>query len=77
MAASDGAKAVELYRKHGDEIDVVVMDLGLPKVTGWEAIQIMKDQNPAVKVIVTTGYLKPEVKSELLGPEVKAPSLPM
>lgn len=72
LAALDGAKAVELYRQHKDEIDIVVMDLGLPKVTGWEVIRTMKEQNPGVKVIITTGYLQQELKSELLGSEVKA-----
>ena len=66
------AKAVELYRQHKDEIDIVVIDLGLPEVTGWEVIRTMKEQDPGVKVIITTGYLQPELKSELLGSEVKA-----
>ena len=72
LAALDGAKALELYRQHKDEIDIVVIDLGLPEVTGWEVIRTMKEQNPGVKVIITTGYLQPELKSELLGSEVKA-----
>ena len=31
----------------------------------------MKKHNPEVKIIVTTGYLEPESKSELLAAEVK------
>ena len=44
------AKAVELYRQHKDEIDIVVIDLGLPEVTGWEVIRTMKEQDPGVKL---------------------------
>lgn len=72
LGALDGAAAIELYGEHKAEIDVVVMDLGLPKVTGWEVIRIMKEQNGDLKVIITTGYLEPELKSGPLGSEVKA-----
>jgi DNA-binding response OmpR family regulator len=72
LGALDGAAAIELYGEHKAEIDIVVMDLGLPKVTGWEVIRIMKEQNGDLKVIIATGYLEPELKSGSLGSEVKA-----
>lgn len=71
LAAVDGAEAIDLYQRHGHEIDLVLMDLGLPKITGSEVIRMMKDQNPGVKIIVTTGYLEPELKLKLLSAEVK------
>ena len=36
-----------------------------PKVNGRDVIRFMKERSPGVKVIVTTGYLEPEWKSEL------------
>ena len=36
-----------------------------PKVNGRDVIRFMKERSPGVKVIVTTGYLDPEWKSEL------------
>ncbi|HUC98440.1 MAG TPA: MASE1 domain-containing protein, partial [Candidatus Polarisedimenticolaceae bacterium] len=71
LAAKDGAEAIDVYERHRNEIDVVVTDLGLPKISGSEVIREMKKQNPEVKIIVTTGYLEPESKSELLAAEVK------
>ncbi len=71
LMAMDGAEAIDLYQRHGHEIDIVLMDLGLPKVTGYEVIRAMKKQNPGVNIIVTTGYIEPELKSELFGAGVK------
>jgi PAS domain S-box-containing protein len=71
LAAMDGAEAIDLYRRHQDDIDVVLMDLGLPKVTGSEVIRVIKEQNPSAKIIVTTGYLEPELKSALFEAEIK------
>jgi len=65
LTALDGQEAIDLYEHHRDQIDLVLMDLGLPKVAGSEVIRIMKEQNPSIKIIVTTGYLEPELKAEL------------
>lgn len=71
LVAMDGAEAIDLYQRHGHEIALVLMDLGLPKVTGSEVIRTMKKQNPEVNIIVTTGYIEPELKSELFEAGVK------
>jgi CheY-like chemotaxis protein len=65
LAAMDGKEAIDLYRNHHAEIDAVLLDLGLPKVTGLDVIPKLKEQNPAVRIIIATGYLEPELKAEL------------
>ena len=64
--ARDGYEAVATYEQHYKEISVVVSDLGLPKMTGQDAFLRMKSVNPRIKVIFGTGYLDPELKTELL-----------
>jgi PAS domain S-box-containing protein len=71
LTAMDGEEAIDLYLRHKDEIDIVVLDLGLPKVTGYDVIHKLNEQNPGVSIIITTGYLQPELKSELLRAGVK------
>lgn len=65
ITATDGQAAVEAYKQYVDQIDVVLTDLGLPKLSGWEACQEMLKINPSVKIIVATGYLDPEAKQEM------------
>jgi signal transduction histidine kinase/integral membrane sensor domain MASE1 len=71
IVATDGAQALDLSRQHGGEFDVIVMDIGLPKITGGEVIRKIKEQNPEARIVVTTGYLEPALQSELLGFGVK------
>jgi PAS domain S-box-containing protein len=71
LVAMDGAEAIDLYQRHGREIDIVLMDLGLPKVTGSDVIRTIKKLNHGVNIIVTTGYIEPELKSELFGAGIK------
>ena len=71
LVALDGAEAIELYRHHLNDIHAVVLDLGLPRIAGPEVIRIMKELNRHARIIVTTGYLEPELKSELFAFGVK------
>jgi PAS domain S-box-containing protein len=71
LAAMDGQEAIDLYQKHKTEIDVVLLDLGLPKITGLDVIPKLKEQNPRVSIIITTGYLEADLKAELFRTGVK------
>jgi DNA-binding NarL/FixJ family response regulator len=52
--AADGGEAVELHRKH--KPDVTLMDLRLQTVGGVEAIQRIRSENPAARIVVLTTY---------------------
>lgn len=65
LTARDGETAVELYKRHHDQIALVLTDLGLPKMSGWDAFRIMRAIHPEVKVIVASGYLDPAARDEM------------
>lgn len=52
--AGDGADAVALYRQH--QPDVTLMDLRLPSVSGVEAVERIRREFPAARIIVLTTY---------------------
>lgn len=66
LSAFDGLTAVKIYAERQKEIALVLTDLGLPKLTGMEEFKRIKRLNPNVRIIVATGYLDPEMRSELL-----------
>jgi len=53
---SDGAKAVEFYREHHKDIDMVIMDLVMPNMDGRTAFIEMKKINPEIRLIVVSGF---------------------
>jgi two-component system, cell cycle sensor histidine kinase and response regulator CckA len=71
LAALDGAEAVDMYTQNQNEICLVLTDLGLPKVDGWEAFQQMKAINPEVKVIFASGYIDDTLRKNLLSAGAK------
>jgi DNA-binding response OmpR family regulator len=63
LAAQDGAEAVELHRRFKADIALVVLDIRMPKLNGWDAFQAMKKEDPQLKVLFATAYATPEVRS--------------
>lgn len=56
LSASDGEQAVEIYRHQKPRIDVVLLDMRLPKMSGSEVFRHLKEENTAVKVVMATGF---------------------
>jgi two-component system, cell cycle sensor histidine kinase and response regulator CckA len=65
LLAADGQEALDIYRDHRGEINVVLLDLGLPKISGWEVFNYLKQQNPDLCIVVASGYMEPDVKSRM------------
>jgi CheY-like chemotaxis protein len=60
LAAGDGLEGVDLARR--ERPDVILMDLHLPRMSGWEALQALQNDpdTSAIPVIaVTAGELDP------------------
>jgi two-component system, cell cycle sensor histidine kinase and response regulator CckA len=65
LVANDGEEGVETYRRHASEVDVVLMDFGLPKLAGDQAFERIKEIDPAAKVVIASGNLDATVKERL------------
>ena len=56
LTATDGKEAVEVYKKNRDETDIVLLDMIMPNMGGGEAYDRMKEINPDIKVLLSSGY---------------------
>jgi signal transduction histidine kinase/CheY-like chemotaxis protein len=56
LTAPNGAAALNLYRQQWQEIEIVVIDMVMPQMSGAELFAAMKAINPGVRVIVSSGY---------------------
>jgi CheY-like chemotaxis protein len=60
MSAREGLAAVDLYKKEkaaGSPFDIVILDLSVPNgLGGKETIELLKDFDPAVKAVISSGY---------------------
>jgi signal transduction histidine kinase/CheY-like chemotaxis protein len=65
LTAKDGIEAVEMYQEHRENISLVFTDIGLPGLNGREVFAKLKEMNPDVKVIFTSGIFI-DIKAALL-----------
>lgn len=66
LTARDGQEAVDVYTRFCDRISIVLSDMGLPKLGGWEAFHQMKALNPSVRCILASGYFDPDLRSQMI-----------
>jgi PAS domain S-box-containing protein len=56
LVAEGGAEGIEQYNQHHAEIDGVILDMKMPDTGGMEVFRQMRQIEPDVRVILTTGY---------------------
>lgn len=66
LTATDGKEAVDVYRSQKQSVSLVLSDMGLPSMGGWEVLQELKTINPKVKVILSSGFMDPQVRKEMI-----------
>jgi PAS domain S-box-containing protein len=56
VACADGEEAVLYYQQHWQTIDLVILDMVMPKRNGQETFYAMRAINPAVRALLVSGY---------------------
>jgi PAS domain S-box-containing protein len=65
-AAREGREAVSLYTRHREEIDLVLLDVVMPQMSGQKAFARLRAVNPQAKILLVTGYSPEDVAEDLL-----------
>lgn len=58
VAAADGEEALALFHELQDDLDIVLLDAGMPKMSGVDALVAMRRMRPQLKAIIFSGYAK-------------------
>ena len=66
LTAADGREAVDMYHKNRKDIKLVLADSGLPMLSGYDVFKKMKSENPELKFILASGFIQPQMKSDIL-----------
>ena len=56
MTAHSGQEAIDIYQQHQKIIDLVILDMIMPGLSGSETFNEMKAINPEISVILSSGY---------------------
>lgn len=71
LVASDGAQAVECFGNHAGEINLVVLDLDIPKIPGDEVLHAIRTLRPDLSVLVSSGFVDAQREDALVSAGVQ------
>jgi CheY-like chemotaxis protein len=66
LTAEGGEEAIAIYSRQWKEISLVLLDMVMPKIDGREVFRRVREINPRVKVIVSSGYSHDRDADDLL-----------
>ncbi len=66
ITVESGERAIEIYKREKDRIDLVILDIGMPGMGGYKCLQELLKINPEIKVIIASGYTDSEKVKEVL-----------
>jgi CheY-like chemotaxis protein len=72
LTAGNGFEAVEIYRERIGKIGLVILDMTMPGMGGRETFEKLRELNPRVRAILSTGYSEDERARQMLAMGVKA-----
>jgi PAS domain S-box-containing protein len=64
MLASDGAEAVAIYAQEHQHIDVALIDMAMPVMSGDSTVKVLTRLNPSVRIITASGVSAHDRKAD-------------
>lgn len=71
ISCSDGVQALQVYKERWRKIDLVLLDMIMPRMNAHQTFVAMKKINPTIIALLTTGYTFNEDAEVLLNKGVK------
>ncbi|MCI7643523.1 MAG: response regulator [Lentisphaeria bacterium] len=66
LLAENGLDAVEIFRCNPGEIDLVMLDMIMPKLGGHDAFLQLRQIDPNIKILLSSGYVSQEEVQDLI-----------
>ncbi|RME04106.1 MAG: response regulator [Bacteroidetes bacterium] len=64
-AVSSGEEGIHYFRQHHARIQLVILDLTMPGLGGIETLKRLREINPGIPVIMSSGYTEEDIKANL------------
>lgn len=56
LTAADGQEGLEVFEQHRDEIDLILLDHSMPRMSGQETLQALRQLDVSLPIVIITGF---------------------
>ena len=68
LEAEDGEKALKVYNENKDKLNLILLDVMMPKLDGWSVLRQIRQENKSLPIVMLTA--RAEEQDELFGFEL-------
>jgi CheY-like chemotaxis protein len=61
LIAENGPQALKIFHEHGSTIDLVLLDLTMPEMSGEEVLHKLRGMRTDIRIILSSGYSEQEI----------------
>jgi signal transduction histidine kinase/ActR/RegA family two-component response regulator len=55
IEATSGSEAINLFNENKDKVALVILDIHMPKINGWETLESIRNERPDIPAILLSG----------------------
>ena len=65
LTVNTGMEAISIVETAGEDIDLAILDIGLPDILGDKVCQRIQELRPNIKIVISTGYMVEDINDDL------------
>jgi two-component system cell cycle sensor histidine kinase/response regulator CckA len=65
LTAENGEQALRIYKENRDLVDVILLDMMMPQMSGDETLKLLREVDDGVRVILSSGFSEKDLSKEM------------
>lgn len=70
LQAEDGQTGIDMYQQYGSKIELILLDLSMPGISGEETFHALRQINADIRILLSSGFNETEVTARLAGQNI-------
>lgn len=64
LVAENGETGIQIFKKNKNDIALIILDIEMPGLSGDKVYDMLKEIDPDVKILISSGYARPHLESK-------------